>query len=65
MYLHVYVSSALFHWLQVFGDVTVEEGLLICVEVVAAEKEGQYRSVIFLGSVRYESLRRVYDARVS
>ncbi|XP_038053649.1 uncharacterized protein KIAA0930 homolog isoform X3 [Patiria miniata] len=50
---------------EVFGDVTVDEGQLICVEVVAAEKEGQYRSVIFLGSVRYESLRRVYEARAS
>ncbi|XP_033645590.1 uncharacterized protein KIAA0930 homolog isoform X1 [Asterias rubens] len=50
---------------EVFGDVMVEEGQLICVEVVAAEKQGHYRSVIFLGSVRYESLRRVYEARAS
>ena len=59
------INVVVFLTWQVFGDVMVEEGQLICVEVVAAEKQGHYRSVIFLGSVRYESLRRVYEARVS
>ncbi|XP_072034034.1 LOW QUALITY PROTEIN: uncharacterized protein KIAA0930 homolog [Amphiura filiformis] len=50
---------------EVFGDVTVQEGQMLCVELVACEKQGPFRSVVFLGSVRYEALKTVYETRAS
>lgn len=35
---------------------------MVCVELVA--NDGQYKKVLFLGSIKYESLKRVYDAKV-
>ncbi|XP_071486427.1 uncharacterized protein KIAA0930 homolog [Diadema setosum] len=50
---------------EIFGDFTVQEGQMFCVELVASEKQGPFRSVVFLGSVRYEALKTVYDNRAS
>lgn len=41
----------------------VKEGEMVCVELVAFD--GQIRKVLFLGSIKYEALKKVYDARVS
>ncbi|XP_041472824.1 uncharacterized protein KIAA0930 homolog [Lytechinus variegatus] len=50
---------------EIFGDFTVQEGQMFCVELVASEKQGPFRSVVFLGSVRHEALKKVYDNRAS
>ena len=34
-------------------------------ELVARDRDGTLRGVTFLGSVRYDALKKVYDARVS
>lgn len=40
----------------------VKENEMVCVELVA--NDGRLRKVLFLGSIKYESLKKVYDARV-
>lgn len=44
---------------------TVGEGEMVCVELVASDKSNTFQGVIFQGSIRYEALRKVYDNRVS
>ena len=41
----------------------VKEGEMVCVELVA--NDGLTQKVLFIGSVKYEALKKVYDARVS
>jgi hypothetical protein len=41
----------------------VRENEMVCVELLA--NDGRFQKVLFLGSIKYESLRKVYDARVS
>lgn len=43
----------------------VRDGEMVCVELVANDRDGSVQGVIFLGSIRYDALKRVYDARVS
>lgn len=50
---------------QVFSDMTVGEGEMVCVELVASDKTDTFQGVIFQGSIRYEALKKVYDNRVS
>ena len=50
---------------QTFEDMIVRDSEFVAVEVVAKEKKGSYESIIFQGSVRYESLKKTYDNRVS
>jgi len=38
---------------------------MVCVELVASDRHGSIQGVIFLGSIRYDALKKVYDARVS
>ena len=40
----------------------VNENEMVCVELIA--NDGRFRKVLFLGSIKYESLKKVYDARV-
>lgn len=42
----------------------VRDGEMVCVELVANDRDGTVQGVIFLGSIRYDALKRVYDARV-
>lgn len=42
----------------------VRDGEMVCVELVASDHAGTRQAVIFLGSIRYDALKRVYDARV-
>lgn len=37
---------------------------MVCVELVASDRHGSIQGVIFLGSIRYDALKKVYDARV-
>ncbi|XP_074859601.1 uncharacterized protein KIAA0930 homolog isoform X2 [Carettochelys insculpta] len=50
---------------KVFSDMTVGEGEMVCVELVASDKSNTFQGVIFQGSIRYEALKKVYDNRVS
>ncbi|KAM6984708.1 uncharacterized protein KIAA0930 homolog [Aplochiton taeniatus] len=50
---------------EVFNDMTVGEGEMVCVELVASDKSNTFQGVIFQGSIRYEALKKVYDNRVS
>lgn len=50
---------------QVFCDIMVRDGEMVCVELVANDRDGTVQGVIFLGSIRYDALKKVYDARVS
>lgn len=43
---------------------TVGEGEMVCVELVASDKSSTFQGVIFQGSIRYEALKKVYDNRV-
>uniref|UniRef100_G3VW19 KIAA0930 n=1 Tax=Sarcophilus harrisii TaxID=9305 RepID=G3VW19_SARHA len=50
---------------EVFCDMFVGEGEMVCVELVASDKANTFQGVIFQGSIRYEALKKVYDNRVS
>ncbi|XP_042909921.1 uncharacterized protein KIAA0930 homolog isoform X2 [Parasteatoda tepidariorum] len=50
---------------EVFEDILVRDGEMVCVELVAEDKEGSLQKVLFLGSIHYEAVKRVYDARAS
>lgn len=52
------------HFIQVFCDIMVRDGEMVCVELVANDRDGTVQGVIFLGSIRYDALKKVYDARV-
>lgn len=47
-----------------FCDILVRDGEMVCVELVASDRDGAVQGVIFLGSIRYDALKKVYDARV-
>ena len=52
--------------LQVFSDVAVRDGECVCVELVARDQNRSgFESAIFLGSIRYEVLKQVYDTKAS
>ncbi|XP_005993727.1 uncharacterized protein KIAA0930 homolog isoform X2 [Latimeria chalumnae] len=50
---------------EAFSDMTVGEGEMVCVELVASDKTNTFQGVIFQGSIRYEALKKVYDNRVT
>ncbi|XP_071452486.1 uncharacterized protein KIAA0930 homolog [Hetaerina americana] len=50
---------------EIFCDILVRDGEMVCVELVASDREGAVQGVIFLGSIRYDALKKVYDARSS
>ncbi|KAL3841331.1 hypothetical protein ACJMK2_019492 [Sinanodonta woodiana] len=50
---------------EAFADIIVRDCELVTVELVAEDKDGTFQGVIFLGSIRYEALKKVYDARAS
>ncbi|KAH7696583.1 Protein C16E9.2 a, partial [Aphelenchoides avenae] len=49
----------------VFSDVIVTEGECVCVELVARDRYRDRQAVIFLGSIRYDVLKKLYDSRGS
>ena len=50
--------------LQTFCEISVNEGQIVCVELVAKNPFLKDPRVLFLGSIKYEALKRVYDIRV-
>lgn len=62
--LTLHQKCFILHLWQVFSDMTVGEGEMVCVELVASDKSNTFQGVIFQGSIRYEALKKVYDNRV-
>ncbi|CAG0897093.1 unnamed protein product [Cyprideis torosa] len=52
---------------EIFSDTLVRDGEILAVELVAKDKEscGVIGGTIFVGAIRYDALRKVYDARQS
>lgn len=50
---------------QAFADIIVRDSEMVVVELIAKDRNGSFQGVIFLGSIRYDSLKKVYDTRVS
>ncbi|PAA94211.1 hypothetical protein BOX15_Mlig026296g3 [Macrostomum lignano] len=48
---------------DLFTDCVVHDSELICVELVARDRLGEFQGVLFLGSVRYEAILDVYQAK--
>uniref|UniRef100_A0A0K0D4Z8 XRN2-binding (XTBD) domain-containing protein n=1 Tax=Angiostrongylus cantonensis TaxID=6313 RepID=A0A0K0D4Z8_ANGCA len=52
------------HWVMLIY-IVVRDGECVCVELVARDRQKTREAVIFLGSIRYDVLRQVYDAKAS
>ncbi len=50
--------------LQTFCEMIVNEGQMVCVELVAKNPRLNEPRVLFLGSIKYEALKKVYETRV-
>ncbi|KAH9519219.1 hypothetical protein Btru_074992 [Bulinus truncatus] len=50
---------------EVFQDLIVRDSESVAVELTASDKEKLFSVVLFLGSVKYDALKRVYDGRAS
>ncbi|KXJ12125.1 Uncharacterized protein KIAA0930 [Exaiptasia diaphana] len=50
---------------EVYKDFSIKENEMVCVELVAHDKSDSMRGVIFLGSIRFEALKKVYEGRAS
>ncbi|BFZ04307.1 hypothetical protein BsWGS_07347 [Bradybaena similaris] len=50
---------------EVFQDLIVRDSESVAVELTARDKQGLFAGVLFLGSVKYDALKRVYDSRAS
>lgn len=48
---------------EVFTDIVIRDEEVVCVELLARDKTKQFSSVLFIGSIKYEALKRVYDSR--
>ncbi|VDP30772.1 unnamed protein product [Soboliphyme baturini] len=49
---------------DLFNDIIVRDGECVCVELLAKDVSERLCSTVFLGSVRYEVLKQIYDAKV-
>lgn len=49
---------------EVFTDMVVSQGECVCVELVCRDRYRNTEAVIFLGSIRYDVLKKLYDSRV-
>ncbi|XP_067936239.1 uncharacterized protein KIAA0930-like isoform X2 [Watersipora subatra] len=50
---------------EVFEDIVIRDSEMVCVELVATDRHGDFQAVIFIGSIRYEALRNVFDSKQS
>lgn len=65
--VHIYHSldiSVFMILSKVFTDMVVSEGECICVELVVRDRYRNSETVIFLGSIRFDVLKKMYDSRV-
>ena len=58
----VFNCSLIVH--QTFCEMVVNEGQMVCVELVAKNPLFNEPRVLFLGSIKYEALKKVYETRV-
>jgi hypothetical protein len=49
---------------KTFCEMVVNEGQMVCVELVAKNPHLNESRVLFLGSIKYEALKKVYETRV-
>lgn len=56
--------SIFFFFLQTFCEMVVNEGQMVCVELIAKNPLLNDQKVLFLGSIKYEALKKVYETRV-
>ena len=55
-----------FPYFQVYKEMPVRDGEMVCVELVASDRDASgFQAEIFLGSIRYDAVKKVYDSRVS
>ncbi len=54
----------LFFFVKTFCEMIVNEGQMVCVELVAKNPLFNEPRVLFLGSIKYEALKKVYETRV-
>ncbi|XP_021959981.1 uncharacterized protein LOC110855886 isoform X1 [Folsomia candida] len=50
---------------EVYSDMSVRDGEMVCVELVGSDRDHGFQVVLFLGSIRYDALKRVYESRAS
>ncbi|XP_050410746.1 uncharacterized protein KIAA0930 homolog [Patella vulgata] len=50
---------------EAFQDIIVRDSESVVVELLARDKDGDFENVIFLGSVKYDALKKVYDGKLS
>jgi len=50
---------------EAYEDILVRDGEMVCIELTATNRRGICQGVLFLGSIRYEALKKVYDSRAS
>nr|KAG5693298.1 hypothetical protein BaRGS_011619 [Batillaria attramentaria] len=62
-YPNIYFTIDAFE--EAFEDLIVRDSEFVAVELVASDKGGSFQAVLFLGSVKYEALKRTYDSRAS
>ncbi|KAL1122554.1 hypothetical protein AAG570_002884 [Ranatra chinensis] len=60
-----YICFMVDNFNEVMSEMLVRDGELVCVELMASDHQGRIQGVLFLGSIRYDALKRVYDARAS
>nr|XP_039258134.1 uncharacterized protein KIAA0930 homolog [Styela clava] len=48
---------------EIWTDLHLREGEMVCVEIIAHDKNMEFISVIFLGSVNYDALMKVYQKK--
>lgn len=63
MFTEVFLQSDVIIF-QTFCEMVVNEGQMVCVELVAKNPRIKEPKVLFLGSIKYEALRKVYETRV-
>ncbi|KAK6190095.1 hypothetical protein SNE40_002030 [Patella caerulea] len=50
---------------EAFQDIIIRDSESVVVELLARDKDGDFENVIFLGSVKYDALKKVYDGKLS
>ncbi|CAG2122311.1 unnamed protein product, partial [Medioppia subpectinata] len=50
---------------ELLSEILVRDGEMVCVELLAIDKTGDTKGIIFLGSIQYQAIKRVHDARAS
>ena len=63
-FLSFVISADAAAYVQIWTDLLLDEGKMVCVEIVANDKTKAFNSVIFLGSISHSTLIKAYDKKV-